>query len=248
MQSDTAWKKLFTIKVKSDFFTTDNIGNIYVIHKDELIKYNGYGEILKRYSNKRLGNIFSVDASNPLRILVFYKDFSAVVILDSQLTENGESISLEGKGLEQCDLACTSFNNGVWLFNRQNMELIRLNEKFEIVLHTGNLNPVLGLELHPNFIIENKGYVYLNDPGTGVLVFDIYGTYYKTISLKDLTVFQITDQQILFSRNGKIGSYKIKEFKEETPEVQDTISKSFQTQKNNMYFQYSDSICVFSEN
>jgi hypothetical protein len=98
------WQTLHCIKVKSAFFTTDNIGNIYTVNGDQISKFSPNGDLLKIYSNKKLGKISSVDASNPLRIVVYYKDFARVVLLDSQLSENGEGISLETLNLEQSDL------------------------------------------------------------------------------------------------------------------------------------------------
>lgn len=86
-----------------------------------------------------------------MRVLVYYKDFSVIVLLDSQLSQNGENISLEDMQLEQSDLACTSFQNGIWLYNRQNAELVRLDESLNKVVNTGNLNRILSTELHPNF-------------------------------------------------------------------------------------------------
>src|ERR1700740_422215 len=115
------------IKTKFDSFTTDNLGNIYLVSNDEIKKYNKKGELLKKFSNKKAGKIFSIDASNALRILVFYKDQSQVLILDSQLTQNGDVIDLLNMNLEQSDLICSSFNNGMWLYNRQNAELVRLD-------------------------------------------------------------------------------------------------------------------------
>ena len=243
---DSGWKRLFSIPVQADFFTTDHLGNIYAIHQDQIVKYNAKGELLKKYSNKRLGRIYSVDVSNPLRILVFYREFSAIVILDSQLTENAEGISLEQYDLEQCDLACTSFNNGIWLFNRQNMELVRLNESLEKVVNTGNLNRLLGMALHPNFIMEYNGFVYLNDPSVGILLFDIYGTFSKTIHLKNLNEFQVREQQIFYLTKPNISAYQMRELTEQKVSLPDTFVVGVREQNSNFYFLYKDSVAVYS--
>src|ERR1700739_3471195 len=77
-----------TIDVQADFFTTDNQSNIYIVKGNELTKYNTSGKLLYKYSNKNLGNIDFVDASNMLRLLVFYKNFLQVVFLDNTLSMN----------------------------------------------------------------------------------------------------------------------------------------------------------------
>jgi hypothetical protein len=65
--------------------------------------------------NKNLGDISFVDASNMLRILVFYKDFLQVVFLDNTLSANGETVSFDKIGFQQAQLVCSShignFNN-----------------------------------------------------------------------------------------------------------------------------------------
>src|SRR5437867_3559374 len=88
--ADDTLKTLFTIKSKADFFTTDNFGNTYLVKGEEIKKYSASGDLLKIYSNKTMGKITSIDASNSLRLLVFYKDFSSIIILDDLLSQNGD--------------------------------------------------------------------------------------------------------------------------------------------------------------
>lgn len=153
---------LFTIKQKLNYFTTDNLNNIYVIHGEEITKYSPTGKLLQKYSNKRYGNISSVDATNSLKILIYYKDFQQILFVDNQLSLNSEVISLENLGLEQCDLTCTSFNNSFWIYSKQNNELIRYSENSQQIAKTGNLKQLLQAEFKPNFMIEYNSYLYLN--------------------------------------------------------------------------------------
>ncbi len=240
--SGDGWKPLFTIRAKCDFFTTDNAGNSYMVKGDEIRKYNASGELLKVYSNKKSGRIASLDASNPLRILVFYKDFARIVFLDSQLSENGEGIALETMNLEQCDLACTSFNNGIWLYNRQNAELVRLNENLSRIVSTGNLNRLLNTELHPVYLTENNGYVYMNNPAEGILVFDIYGTYYKTIAIKNIRNFQLKDEELVYFSEKKVRAYNMKTISNVSFSIGDTNVVQMRTEKSYYYLQYPDSL------
>lgn len=237
-------KHLYTVKNPYDFFTTDHLGNLYTINHDEIIKYNISGEKIKIYSNKKLGKIFSVDASNPLRILVYYKDFSVLVILDSQLSSNGDDIHLEEMNLEQTDLVCTSFNNGVWVFNRQNMELIRLNESLEKIVSTGNLNRILNVDLHPDFLLEYNGSVYLHDPSEGILVFDVFGTYSKTIPLYSIKEFQSGELVIQYFSHGKISKYHLRELWTKELEL-DAAVQNARLEKDKLFLAYPDSVSVF---
>lgn len=233
------------IKQKSDWMKVDNVGNMYFVKGDEILKYNAKGDLIKTYSNKKYGKISSIDVSNALRILVFYKDFSQLIILDSQLSENGKSISLEELGLEQCDLSCTSFNNGIWLYNRQNMELVRLTGELKQIVNTGNLNAILESDLRPNFILENNGYLYLNNPNSGIYVFDIYGTFYKNIPLKNLKEFTVDNNCIYYTQDKKIQSFDHKLLNTLSVELSDTTASQVIAQNKLIYMHYSDSACVY---
>jgi len=240
--ADDTLKTLYSIKSKADFFSTDNFGNTYLVKGDEIRKYNPTGDLLKIYSNKTMGKITSIDASNSLRLLVFYKDFASIIILDDLLSQNGDIINLMDLSLEQCDLVCTSFNNGMWFFNRQNANLIRLNDNLQTAVNTGNLNRLLGSDLKPNFILEYDGYVYLNNPNEGILVFDIYGTYSKTITIKGLQHFQVKDQGLIYFSEGVLKSYQLKQLN--TVEIPFSGVNDARVEKENYYLFYKDSVLV----
>lgn len=230
------------ITTKFDSFSTDNLGNIYIVSNDEVKKYNKKGELLKIFSNKKSGKIFSIDASNALRILVFYKDQSQVIILDSQLTQNGDAIDLLNMNMEQSDLICSSFNNGMWLYNRQNAELVRLDDKLNKVVSTGNLNTLLNLELKPLHITENSGYIYLSDKKNGVLIFDIYGTYYKTISLFGLKTFQVSEDRLYYYKDSTLSSYHIKQLSTYDSLFAKPYPKQVNWSNGTVYKMYTDSL------
>jgi len=215
-----------------------------VIKGDEIKKFNPSGELLKVYSNKRAGKIFSVDASNPLRVIVFYKDQAQITILDSQLSSNGENINLETLTLEQCDLACSSFNNGIWFFNRQNAELVRIGENLNRVLNTGNLNILLGTKFIPNFMLEHNSYLYINNPSEGILVFDIYGTYYKTIPFKNLTQFQVKEDLVYFQKDEKLHAYNMKTLDQQDIAMPNASKECFRFTSDRYSYLKNDSVFV----
>ena len=147
--AQSEFKLIATIDAEADFFTTDNQSNVYVVKKGELSKYNKTGNLLYKYSNKNLGPIDFVDASNMLQLLLFYKNFSQVVFLDNTLSLNGEPVSLDKIGFQQTGLVCTSHNGGLWLYNQQNLELVHLDQTLEKKQQTGNLSLLMNIDLHP---------------------------------------------------------------------------------------------------
>ena len=236
-----------SILIQNDFISCDNIGNVYVVKGDAITKLNTSGKVIRTYSNKKLGKIFHVDASNPLRILVFYKDFSLIVFLDSQLTQNGESIQLENMNLEQSDLACSSFNNGAWVFSRQNAELIRVDENLISVIRTGNLNRLMNVKLEPLYLLEHNGFVYLSDKSEGILRFDIYGNYSKTISLRNIKSFQVFEDRLFAYKQDTIISHHFLSIQRDTFLLPLKNAQQSLLTNSGMYLAYRDSIVFFEK-
>lgn len=244
--SQINYKLITTIAVPSDYFTTDNQANVYVVKGNTLTKYDKTGKELYKYSNKNFGNITFVDASNMLRILLFYKDFLQIVFLDNTLSLNGEPVSLDKIGFQQAQLVCSSYNSGCWIYDQQNMELIRLDQNLLETQKTGNLSALLNMDLKPDFLIEYNNKVYLNNPTEGILVFDIYGTYNKTIPSKNTTEFQPFTDWTYYMTANKINAYNTKSTEEvqfETP-IKDFLS--FRLEMGVLILRTENSILLYS--
>jgi len=222
----------------------DAFGNSYVIHADEIKKYNSLGIFQKTFSNKRFGKIDEIDVSNPLKILVYYREFQQLLFLDNQLTPASTVISLETIGYEQASLVCTSLNNSFWLYNKQNNELLRFDAELKILVKTGNLKRILDLDLKPNFMREHGNYLYLNCPNEGILVFDIYGTFYKTIPIKGLKEFSVINGNIFFFDKRTLKEYQPQTFNTIEKEISDTLIKNVYWQNNAYYHIYKDSLVI----
>jgi len=244
--SQGKYKLVTTIETEADFFTTDNQGNVYVVKKDELFKYNKTGKQLCKYSNKNFGDISYVDASNMLKLVVFYKDFSQVVFLDNTLSLNGEPLSFDKLGLQQVSLVCSSFNNGLWIYNQQNFSLTQLNTSYEPDHRTENLNNLLNMELQPDRLLEHDNRIYLNNPATGVLIFDIYGTYYKTVPVKNAKQFQVIGDWLYFMPENKIKAYNIKTTEETEFDVPVTDFTGFRLEVETLFIQTAKGISIYA--
>jgi hypothetical protein len=222
----------------------DALGNIYVIRGDEIKKYNPLGVFMKAFSNKRYGRIEDVDISNPLKILVYYRDFQQVLFLDNQLTPATEVNSLEKAGYEQASLVCSSLNNVFWLYDKQNNELLRFDAELKTLVKTGNLKRILDLDLQPNYMRESGNYLYLNCPKEGILVFDIYGTFYKTIPIKNLKEFTIINGNVFYYENSILKEYQAQTFNTIEKPFGDTLLKTVYWKNDRYYKVYSDSLLV----
>ena len=208
------FKKVIDVECSANYLTTDYLGFTYLIDEDQITKYNKAGKAIGSFSDKTLGSITLVDASNPLRTLVFYKDFGKVLFLDDVLGPIGSPISLEAIALDLSTLCCTSNNDGIWFYDTQGFQLKRLDRNLQLTHASGYINQITGFDINPNFLVEYNSYVYLNNPETGILVFDMYGAYYKTVPLKGLKKFQLAGDDIFYYEDGLIKSYNQKTFEE----------------------------------
>jgi hypothetical protein len=197
-----------SIEFKGRAFTTDQTGSYYEIYSNQIIKIGKNGQRQFTYSNNILGEISSVDVSNPMKIVVFFKDFSKVVVLDNTLTEQGGVLDLNEISLEETSLVCTSYNNGIWYYNPVKFQLTRIENTINITNTSANISTLLNKNIQPNFLVEFNNRVYLNDSTQGVLVFDIYGTYLKTLPIFGLTTFQVKEKYLLYvNQLGQIETY-----------------------------------------
>jgi hypothetical protein len=229
---------------KKSHVEVDAFGNIYVINNDEIIKYNVDGVLQKKFSTKRYGKIDFVDAMNPLKVLVYYKDFQQILFLDNQLTASSNMISLESLGHEQSSLVCSSSNNSFWIYDKQNNELCRFDSELKSLVKTGNLKRILDVDIKPNYMQEHNNYVYLNCPNEGILVFDIYGTFYKTIPLKNLKEFNIVNGDVFYYDNHHLKQYQAQTFNTIEKQFTDTLISNVIWQNNKIYKVYQDSLVV----
>ncbi|MEI6019829.1 MAG: hypothetical protein WCR21_01755 [Bacteroidota bacterium] len=237
--------------IKSVFtdFNVDNIGNMYLTNESELQKYSASGKLFARYSNLQLGEISSVDATNPLKILLYYRDLQQIVFLDNQLSNNSENVSLVNLGYEQSDLVCSSTNNSFWIYTKQNNELLRFNENSQKIANTGNLKQVLQNDLTPNYITEHNGYLYLNCPENGIYVFDMFGGYVKLIGLRQLRQFKVNDNILYFQKDSSLCSYNLKLFEESCKNIPHFLSNNKVKYINGKLYQaFKDSLIVMPFN
>ncbi|MFZ6052940.1 hypothetical protein [Halocola ammonii] len=203
------------LKVEADTFYTDQLDNIYLVKGQNIHKLSSGGTINYEFNAKRYGNITTIDVTRPLKPMLFYSDLSQIIILDNTLSVQGAPIDLFSKDVGQITAACVSVDDHFWLFNLNNFELLRTDRSFKTVVKSGNLTQVVGENVMPNFMVEVDNWLYVNDPQKGIFIFDIYGTYARTIPVKGLDFFQVISGKIYYVNNSELHVYDTKSFSEE---------------------------------
>lgn len=223
----------------------DNLENVYVVNDNEIFKYRPNGTLFNRFSNKSLGKVTLIDVYNPLKILLFYRDFSRIVFLDNTLTENGSAVMLEEMDLALATLVATSYDNAFWVYDINNFRLLRMRQDLSMIVEVKNINQFVDAGIQPNFLMEREGFVYLNDPTVGIMVFDLFGTYYKTIAIKGLADFEVVDKKIFYLNGANLHVYDQKTFEDYDIALPADSAIDFAINEKHLYLLQKDTLDVY---
>ena len=229
-------------------FTTDHLNKIYLIENNQIFKLNYAGDTLYTYSNKTLGNINCLDVKNTLRPILFFKENARIVVTDNTLSAQQNSYSLEDLDLYQAQLIATSLvDNGIWIYDQELFQLIKVNKEFERIYESGNLEQVLQKDnLSPAQILEHKNHVYMVCPRQGILVFDIYGSYIKTVPILNIAEIQIENNIIYYQKEGDYYGYGLIDFEEKKIQLPFSSFEKIRVQKDRLIVLSKHKISIYS--
>jgi len=209
---DYTFTPVHTIKKKANWIEIDNMKHLYQIEDGHtLVKYNSQGEQLFVYNENNLGDIHSIDVSNPFRIMVYFYDFSTIVFLDRTLSET-RRFDLVDFDLPLTEVVASASDNTMWLFDNDTYTLKKINNQNQVVVESTDLALISEETISPNRLIEYDNNVYLNVPEIGILVFDVFGNYIKTIELLGLDYFQLYENQLFYIEDESLQSYHLLSF------------------------------------
>lgn len=183
-------------------FTTDNLGNLYLLTAtNQIKKVNEKGDSIAVYNDvRRYGKIYSVDATNPLKVLVYYKDFSAVVVLDRLLNVR-TAIDLRKQNILQVTAITSSYDNNIWLYDELDSKLKKIDDSGNILLESTDFRQIFDSVPSPSVMYDRDGQLYLYDTKKGLMVFDYYGGKKNNYQLLHLSDLQVIDKNTITARD-----------------------------------------------
>jgi hypothetical protein len=192
----TAQDSLFrldrTIEYPIASFTVNNLGELYVINtNNQLKKLTENGDSVGVFNMvTKYGKLSYVEVQNPWKAILYYKNFSTVVLLDKYLNVV-TSINLRKQNIFRVNAVTTSYDNNIWLYDEQDSKLKKMDDAGRILLETVDFRLLFDSVLSPVKILDRDGFVYLYDPHKGMYVFDYYGAFKNKLTFlnwKDFTV------------------------------------------------------------
>jgi hypothetical protein len=201
-QSDSSFLFLKKIKGEITKFTVDQLDNIYLLSPtDQLKKIDANGDSVAVFNNiRRYGKASYIDVSNPMRVLLYYKDFTIVVILD-RLLNIRTTIDLRQENILQVQAVGLSYDNKIWLYDEWEHKLKKIDEDGKLLFETSDFRQLFNEAFSFTSIFDKDGYLYLYDEQKGVFVFDYYGSLKRKIPFTGMKNFKATGKYLFGIKN-----------------------------------------------
>jgi len=199
-----AFELIKTIDMPAEDFSVDIMGQVYWTEGSTLYRYNPQSDKKLEYTNTFLGDIHSWDASNPLKILAFHKEFNTLVFLDKNLSTVGSPIRIDNMGVMQAGAACNSYQSGFWLANLGESRLQLYESNLKLMLESATINALGPAGKEKIKLREHNRNLYCLIPGCCLLQIDRYGNLARRHPLKNVDNIQILNQNIYYFYNGNL--------------------------------------------
>jgi glutaredoxin-related protein len=248
-QTDTTFKLIRIVKGDIAAFTVDNLDNIYILNsRNQLKKFNTNGDSVAIFNEvRKFGQVTFMDVSNPLKVLLYYKDFSTVLMLDRFLNIRN-TIDLRKQNLFQVKAIGQSYDNKIWVYDELENKLKKIDESGKLMQETSDFRLLLGQAPSPLKIFDENKYVYLYDSLQGVYVFDYYGALKNNILITRWNNFKVAGKYIFGSRSDTLYRYEISTFQYDEWKMPEEIfrSKAFNFSSSRLYALKNDGIEIYS--
>lgn len=236
------------IPIDARLMTVDELGNVYVVRKNNsLVRYTADGDSSNFYRSITNGDIGSIDATNPLRVIVYYPMYSKVVILDRMLAYKNE-LNLTTINILRPAAVAASADGTLWVYDRFNAKLKRIKEDLTEVAQSNDLRQQLDEVPIPSYMTERERRLYICDTARGIYLFDQYGNYINTLAITGVTWLQVYGQQLVYRLGDILHSYdmqSIASHKIALPHTETTILQAAIV-RNTLYVLYEDGLELYN--
>jgi hypothetical protein len=248
-QQDSAFKFIKAIPGDFVYFNVDNLDNIYLLSStNQLKKINLNGDSIGVYNNVRsYGQLYSIDVSNPLKTLVYYRDFSSVVELDRQLAMLNTS-DLRSQSIFSVKAIATSYDNNIWLFDEGDRKLKKIDDNGNTLSETVDFSSLFDSIPSPVKITDKDGFVYLYDPAKGFYIFDYYGAMKNKLPFLHWHSVEVIGKTMYGFDSTTLYAYELNSFNLRQYALPDVFKDALQIKisNNKVYLLKKEGITVYS--
>ena len=197
-QQDSSFLLERTLKGNFTELQVDNLDNIYLLSSSgQLKKFTKNGDSVAVFNDvRRYGRIHSIDISNPLKVLLYFKDFGTVVILDRFLSRR-DVLDLRKLNLLQVKAIAQAYDNGFWVFDEQEARIKHLNDGGQIIDQFTDFRLLFDPMPSPRVLVDQNKLLYAYDSNQGIYLFDYYGSFKKRIPYTGWKEFTVINGMVL---------------------------------------------------
>jgi hypothetical protein len=173
-----------TLRGAFTYFMPDDLGNIFALTASgQLKKFNSNFDSTGVFNEiRRYGRLHSISADNPLRSLLFFKEYRTILVLD-RMMQVVNKIDLRKAQIFQVQSIAQSYDNMIWVFDEQESKIKKINDEGKLVFESADLRLIFSDAITPSTIFDLGGYLYLYDQEHGLFIFDYYGALKNRIAL-----------------------------------------------------------------
>ena len=234
-------------KVAGNQVNCDPVENYYISNSTSIWKTSSQNNQKFVFDSKKSGTITLIDAGDPMKILVFYKDLSLITFLDNFLAEGSFNVSLMDFGLDQAEVVCKSLNNGIWVYDVKQDKLVKISNTLKIEVEILNIQRIIGETISPTQMLERTTGLYINDPQKGIFVFDNYGAFLRKIPELNISKFNVIENTLAFRQGNGINTLNTRTL-EFNKLFSDSLMTDFSINEKKLYILNADSLRIYKLN
>jgi hypothetical protein len=247
-QDSIAWTKDFELPVSSNAgWAIDNFNQVYIAEKDHLTKIDPKGKQLFEQSLKKYGQIKTIDARNPLKILIFSEQQQSIFYLDNTLSKQENDIDLSEFDLSYVTMVSGSSQmDKIWTFDQDNSKIKLLSQNKAQIIQLENTAGILEMK-HIRQFFEQSDRLFVIDSLKGVYQFDIYGTLIQFLPEENIIWAAVSGEYLYLLKNNKIEILNLATLNKKTISLplEEKISE-FAVNQNTIFFRTPDKLHKFS--
>ncbi len=232
-------------------FYIDNLGNVFLINKTNQVKKldQNFDSVSVFNDVRRYGDIHSLDVNNPLKILVYYSDFTTILTLDRFLNVLN-TIDLRKSNILQAKVVAQSYDNNYWVFDELDNTIKKIDDNGNIIFQFADFRILFADSYNPSHIVDEDGLLYLYDYKNGCLIFDYYGALKQKVTWLDKEDIQVASGNLSGRDSMYFYSINIKSFTETRmhPDISLSDAMKVQHSANKLLVLKKDGLSVYDIN
>lgn len=205
-----------TSNYTGNIISTDDQGNIFVGDKAKLTKLDINGKFIANYRPAIQGKISGIDAKDPRRILLYYKKYAFVQFLNQELASAASlstysvnstpvPVDLAKLNLDYASLVCLdTYNEEYWVYDENTTDIVLIDKENQIDFRADDLGQLMDEDPDPNFMIMEGNRLFINNPSTGVYIFDENGSFVRILPLMGLKKIQAYKDLLFYTTSNTL--------------------------------------------